>query len=83
MRQMLLAALLLLLGGCGRESEADYVARQLDMDLPEPVSVISGDSHGGFHGDGGGGGLPPPQRPLEPRPHGRAYGDGGLWKLWG
>ena len=52
MRQMLLAALLLLLGGCGRESEADYVARQLDMDLPEPVSVISGDSHGGFHGDG-------------------------------
>ena len=52
MRQMLLAALLLWLGGCGQESEADYVARQLDMDLPEPVSVISGDSHGGFHGDG-------------------------------
>ena len=52
MRQMLLAALLLLLGGCGQESEADYVARQLDMDLPEPVSVISGDSHGAFHWDG-------------------------------
>ena len=45
-------ALLLLLGGFGRESEADYVARKLAIDLPEPVSVTSGDSHGGFHGDG-------------------------------
>ena len=45
-------ALLLLLGGFGRESEADYVARSLDIDLPEPLSVTYGDSHGGFHGDG-------------------------------
>ena len=45
-------ALLLLLGGCGQESEADYVARSLEIDLPEPASVTSGDSHGGFHGDG-------------------------------
>ena len=27
-------ALLLLLGGFGRESEADYVARSLDINLP-------------------------------------------------
>ena len=45
-------ALLLLLGQCGQESEADCVARSLDIDLPEPVSVTYGDSHGGFHGDG-------------------------------
>ena len=45
-------ALLLLLGGFGRESEADYVARSLELELPEPISVASGDSHGGFHGDG-------------------------------
>lgn len=46
------ALLLLLLGGCGTESAAGYVARNLDIDLPEPVSVTSDDSHGGFHGDG-------------------------------
>ena len=45
-------ALLLLLGGFGLESEADYVARKLATDLPEPLSVTYGDSHGGFHGDG-------------------------------
>src|SRR5699024_9884670 len=44
--------LLLLLGRFGLESEADYVARKLATDLPEPVSVTYGDSHGGFHGDG-------------------------------
>lgn len=54
MRRLFCAVLplLLLLGGCGRESEAAYVARSLEMELHEPVSVASGDSHGGFHGDG-------------------------------
>lgn len=45
-------ALLPLLGGCGQESMEDYVARSLEIDLPEPVSVTYADSHGGFHGDG-------------------------------
>lgn len=45
-------ALLPLLGGCGQESMEDYVARNLEIDLPEPVSVTYADSHGGFHGDG-------------------------------
>lgn len=54
MARMLCSALtlLLLLGGCGRESAADYVARSLELELPKPVSVTAGDSHGGFHGDG-------------------------------
>ena len=44
--------LLLLLNGCAGESTADYVARRLDVALPEPVSVTMEDTHGGFHGDG-------------------------------
>ena len=54
MRQALwaLLPLLLLMSACGGERGADYVARSLEIDLPEPASVASGDSHGGFHGDG-------------------------------
>ena len=43
---------LLLLAGCGGEKDAGYVARKLDIVLPQPAAVTSGDSHGGFHGDG-------------------------------
>ena len=60
---------LLLLAGCGGEKDAGYVARKLDIVLPQPAAVTSGDSHGGFHGDGllhmeltGTGGAPLPGR---------------------
>lgn len=43
---------LLLLAGCDGEKDAGYVARKLDIVLPQPAAVTSGDSHGGFHGDG-------------------------------
>ena len=72
-------ALLLLLGGFGAGKRGGTMwARSLDINLPEPLSVTYGDSHGGFHGDGllhieltfdsedraavGGGRLQPPQR---------------------
>ena len=48
---------LLLLAGCGGEKDAGYVARKLDIVLPQPAAVTSGDSHGGFHGDFHGDGL--------------------------
>ena len=53
-RQM---TVLLLLAGCGGEKDAGYVARKLDIVLPQPAAVTSGDSHGGFHGDFHGDGL--------------------------
>lgn len=76
---LLLLALLLALCGCSG-SRADYVGRQVGLDLPRTESVTYQDSHGGFHGDGlllvelafapggrpvGGGRHPPPGRPVE------------------
>ena len=55
MKKLQLASLTLaalLLAGCGGEKDAGYVARKLDIVLPQPAAVTSGDSHGGFHGDG-------------------------------
>lgn len=48
---LLLLALLLALCGCSG-SRADYVGRQVGLDLPRTESVTYQDSHGGFHGDG-------------------------------
>lgn len=47
----LLLLLLLALCGCSG-SRADYVGRQVGLDLPRTESVTYQDSHGGFHGDG-------------------------------
>ncbi|MFQ9916528.1 MAG: hypothetical protein ACLRWQ_09175 [Flavonifractor plautii] len=41
---------LLLLAGCGGEKDAGYVARKLDIVLPQPAAVTPGDSHGASTG---------------------------------
>ena len=65
---------LLLLAGCGGEKDAGYVARKLDIVLPQPAAVTSGDSHGGFHGDG--------LLPMEPELEERLYPDGAGASDW-
>ena len=47
-----LAALALLLAGCGRQTLQDKAAEALGLDLSAGTVLAESDTHGGFHGDG-------------------------------
>jgi len=38
--------------GCSATSEANYIQKNINIDIPKPINVSCSDNHGGFHGDG-------------------------------
>lgn len=44
--------ILLIIAGCSVKSNQAYVAEQINIDMPDILSIEHTDDHGGFHGDG-------------------------------
>ena len=38
--------------GCSVESNQDYIAKQINIEIPKIINIEHMDDHGGFHGDG-------------------------------
>lgn len=38
--------------GCSMESNKDYIAKQIKIEIPHVLNIEHMDDHGGFHGDG-------------------------------
>ncbi|WP_326909909.1 hypothetical protein [Sedimentibacter sp. MB31-C6] len=49
-----IAALLLtiIISGCSIETNQDYIAKQINIEIPDVLNIEYMDDHGGFHGDG-------------------------------
>lgn len=42
----------LMIAGCSTESHQDYIAKQINIKMPNVLNIEYMDDHGGFHGDG-------------------------------
>lgn len=45
-------SILLMIVGCSAKSNQNYIAKQINITIPDTLSIEQTDDHGGFHGDG-------------------------------